>query len=170
MSRTGAIAAAFVPVMVLSLGLRAPAAEIPAPKLALIRQAMASMKLDARVRGLVAARVEARLQAIRAANPGLSDSLAAAARTAVASAYEDGLEGPDGLFPRVYGVLDRRLGDDDLRFVIDFHGSDQGRRYKEMVPRIVAESVEEGRRWAEGREVEVRARLDAALRGTDVKY
>jgi len=145
-------------------------AEVPAPKLELIKQAMAAMKVDARVHGLVAARVEGRIQAIRARNPGISDSLLAVARSAVAGAYADHLEGPDGLFPRVYAVLDRRLGPDDLRFVIDFQGSDQGRRYREMVPRIVAESVEEGRLWAERREPEVRRRLEERLRGSDVKF
>jgi hypothetical protein len=145
-------------------------AEIPAPKLELIKQAMASMKIDARVRGLVAARVEARTQAIRASNPGLSDSLLDVARGATASVYSENMDGPDGLFPRVHAVLDRRLSADDLKFILDFHGSDQGRRYKEMAPRIVAECVEEGRSWAERLEPEIRARLEATFRGAEVRY
>jgi hypothetical protein len=39
-----------------------------------------------------------------------------------------------------------------------------------MAPRIVAECVEEGRSWAEKLEPEIRARLEATFRGTEVRY
>ncbi len=144
-------------------------AEIPAPKLDLIKQAMSAMKVDARVHALVAARVEGKVQSIRALNPGISDSLVAEARAVVSEVYARNMDGPGGLFPRVYAVLDRRLSADDLRFAVDFKGSDQGRRYREMVPRIVSESVEEGRAWAERLEPEVRRRLEDRLRGSGTK-
>jgi hypothetical protein len=174
MPRTSAARLAAL-LLLVAMGARA---EIAAPKLELIKRAMAAMKVDARIHGLVAARVEGKVQAIRAQNSarnenrdsGVSDSLLAVARSAIAGAYADHLEGPDGLFPRVHAVLDRRLSAEDLRFVADFHGSDEGRRYREAVPRIVAECVEEGRLWAERLEPEVRARLEDALRGTDVKF
>lgn len=134
---------------------------IPAPKLGLIRQAVTAMKLDARIGGLVAQRVDAKVEELRLRNPDMNDSLAAEARAVIARVYEENLEGPRGLMPRVYAVLDRHLTEDDLRFASDFRNSDHGKRYRELVPRVVNESLEAGRRWGEALEPEIRARLRA---------
>ncbi len=144
------------------------ARNIPAPKLDLIRNATAAMKLDQRIHGLVRQQVDARTEAFRIDNPGVSDSLVRIARVLIADVYADNLEGRDGLMPRVYAVLDRHLTEDDLRFAVNFSGSDQGRRYRELAPRVVAESLEAGRAWSQSLEPEIRRRLHAALRGTDV--
>ncbi len=145
-------------------------AELSGPKLDLIRKAMTAMKVDARVDALVAARVENKAQAIRAMNPDLPESLLAEARAAMAEVYARNLHGGrDGLFPRIYAVLDHRLSTDDLRFVVDFKGSDQGRRYRELVPRLVNECLEEERAWAERLEPDVRSRLETVLRGSGAK-
>jgi len=141
-----------------------PAQSIPGPKLDLIKQAMAAMKIDQRIQGLVHQRIETRVEALRLENPELSDSLVAEARAVITSVYRENLEGRDGLMFKVYSVLDRRLTEDDLKFAVNFKGSDQGKRYREMVPRIVSESLEAGRLWSESLEPEIRGRLKGVLR------
>lgn len=145
-------------------------AEIPAPKLELMKQAMASMRLDQRIHGMVAHRVELRLKGVLDENPGLSDSLASEVRGVIAEVYAVNLEGRNGLMPRVYAVLDRHLTEEDLRFAVNFRESDQGRRYREKVPRVVNESLETGRDWAERLEPDIRRRLEVAFRGTELKF
>jgi hypothetical protein len=156
----------------LSCGLAAVMASaqgIPAPKLELIRQATVAMKIDQRIHGLIRQRVDARVAALRIDNPGLSDSLAAAARVVVAAAYASRVEGRDGLMARVHAVLDRHLTEEDLKFAVNFKGSDQGKRYRELAPRVVAESVEAGRVWGESLEPEIRRRLEETFRGQNLK-
>lgn len=140
--------------------------DIPAPKRALIVQALAAMKIDQRLQGLIDARVEAKVRDVQAANPGMPDSLLPAVRAEVAAVYALHRDTPDGLMERVYVVIDRRLSEDDLRFVSDFRGSDQGRRYRELIPRVVPESVEAGRAWSEGLDPLIRQRLEERFRGS----
>lgn len=151
--------------LLLTVSTTASAQNIPGPKLDLIKQATAAMKLDQRIQGLVHQRVDAEVEEFRLDNPGLPDSVAREARVVIARVYAENLEGRDGLMPRVYAVLNRHLTEDDLKFAVNFRGSDQGRRYRELVPRVVAESLEAGRVWAENLEPEVRRRLEAVLRG-----
>lgn len=143
----------------------AQARDIPAPKLERIRQAMAAMKVDARIEAMVAQHVEARVQRLRSANPDAPDTLFHEARSVIHAVHAERLEGRDGLFPRVHGVLDRLLTDEDLRFVTDFRGSDQGRRYRELLPRVVQESLDAGRDWARRLEPEVDRRLEERFGG-----
>jgi hypothetical protein len=147
-----------------------PAATIPAPKLDLIKQAMSAMKLDARIQGLVHQRVDARMQRLRIDNPGLTDSVLAEMRAEVTAVHISRLEGADGLLPRVYDILDKRLTEEDLRFAVNFRGSDQGKRYRELVPRIVQEATDAGRDWADGLEPEIKRRLEARFRETEIKF
>jgi hypothetical protein len=142
----------------------AQAQSIPAPKLELIDRAIAAMKIDARIQGLVDQRVEARVRDIRLAHPDMTDSAAAEIRALITAVHAERMEGPGGLMPRVRGILDRRLTEEDLRFVSDFRGSDQGRRYREMVPRIVNEALDAGREWEERLEPEIRRRLEGRVR------
>jgi hypothetical protein len=144
----------------------AEAQHIPAPKLELIKQATTAMNLDQRIRGLVAQRVEADVEDLRLRNPALSDSLAGVARAVIRSVYDEHLHGRDGLMSKVYAVLDRRLTEDDLKFAVNFKNSDQGKRYREVVPRVVQESLEAGRLWSERLEPEINRRLEDRLRGT----
>jgi hypothetical protein len=137
---------------------------IPAPKLDLIKQAVSAMKLDVRIQGLVAQRVEARLQTIRLEYPEIQDSLLAEARGVIAGVYTANMETRDGLLSRVYSVLDRHLSAEDLKFATDFRSSDQGKRYRELVPRIVQESLTAGHDWAERLEPEIRRRLEERVR------
>lgn len=160
------VAAVAAVAAVATVSVSAQARNIPAPKLELIRQATAAMKLDQRIHGLVRQQVDARTEAFRIDNPGVSDSLVRVARALIADVYTNHLEGRDGLMPRVYAVLDRHLTEEDLRFAVHFSGSDQGRRYRELVPRVVAESLDAGRTWSQSLEPEIRRRLYAALRGT----
>jgi hypothetical protein len=151
-------------------GVTAPSGQnISTPKLDLIKQAMASMKIDERIHGMVRQRTESRVESIRIENPGLSDSLAGEARAVIARVYESNLEGRNGLMPRVYAVLDRRLTEEDLKFAVNFRGSDQGKRYRELVPRVVNESLEAGRQWSESLEPEIRQRLEDTFRGQGVR-
>jgi hypothetical protein len=146
------------------------AAAIPAPKLDLIKQAMAAMRLDQKIQALVDQRVEAKVQAARIDNPGLNDSLAVEIREVIAGVYATKMEGPEGLLPRVYAVFDRHLTEEDLRFAVQFRGSDQGRRYREIAPRVVHESVETGRVWSERLDPEIHRRLEDRFRGTALKF
>src|SRR5690606_26106779 len=115
-------------IVLLMITTVATAQSIPAPKLDLIKRAAAAMKLDQRIHGLVRQQVESRVDAFRIDNPGAPDSLVATARTLIAGVYAENLEGRNGLMPRVYTVLDRHLTEEDLRFAVNFSGSDQGRR------------------------------------------
>jgi hypothetical protein len=113
---------------------------------------------------LVDQRVESEVQSLRLANPGLSDSLAAEARGIIAGVYAENMAGRDGLLPQVYAVLDRHLTESDLKFASDFRGSDQGKRYRELVPRVVKESLAMGHDWAERLEPVIRRRLEERLK------
>ena len=140
------------------------AQNIPAPKLEQIKQAVSAMKLDLRIQGMVAQRVEAKVQSLRLGNPEMTDSLAGEARGIISSVYAGNMEGRDGLMPRVYAVLDRHLTPEDLKFATEFRSSDQGKRYRELVPRIVQESLAAGHEWAERLEPEIRRRLEERLK------
>lgn len=144
------------------------AQHIPAPKLALIRETIASMRLDARIQGLIDRRVEAKTQELRLANPGLDEARLAAARAAMAEVYARHLHGRDGLMARVEAVLDRHLTEEDLRFARgDYRGSDQGKRYRELVPRIVRESLDAGEEWAARLEPDIRRRVEDIIDSGD---
>jgi len=163
-----------IPVLTLAIliaGVTTPGAQnIPTPKLELIKQATTAMKLDQRVQNLIQQKVEARVQTIRLENPGLSDSMVGEIRTVLARVHESRLEGRDGLMPRIYMVLDRRLTEDDLKFAVDFRGSDQGKRYRELVPRVVAESLEAARVWSETLEPSIQIAMEDAFRGHGLKF
>ena len=158
--RYGLLAAGF-----LLLATVASAQHIPAPKLDLIRQAMAAMNLDSRIEGMVAHQVDGRVQRLRIENPDAPDSLVAEARDIIAAVYAANLDGPRGLMPRVYAIIDRRLTEEDLRFAVNFRGSDQGRRYRELMPRVVQESLDASRDWLQRQEPEIGRRLHARFAG-----
>ncbi len=147
----------------------AAASTISAPKLELIRQAMASMKIDQKIRSLVDQRVEMRARRVRGENPALPDSVYQTVRAFIAEVYADHSDRAGGLMPRVYALLDRNFSEDDLRFAVNFNGSDQGKRYRERVPRVVNESLEIGRAWSESLEPEIRSGLEMRFRGTRFK-
>ena len=140
------------------------AAEIPAQKLSLIRQTMASMKLDLKIQGMINAKVEARTQKIRIDNPGISDSLTNEIRATIAQVYAENRDGRDGLDAQVYAVFDRHLTEQDLKFASNFNSSDAGKRYREVAPRIVNESVDAGQRWSDRLDPEIRSRLEERFR------
>ena len=144
-------------------------ADIPARKVSLIRQAMTSMKLDSKIQGMINAKVEARTQKIRIDNPGLSDSLTNEIRATIAEVYAENRDGRDGLDAQVYAVFDRHLTEEDLKFVGSFNSSDNGKRYREVAPRIVQESVSVGQRWSDRLEPEIRRRLGEQFREIDLK-
>lgn len=135
------------------------ARDVPPQKVELIRGAMASMKLDRKIQGMIDHRVEGRVQKLKAENPGLPDSVAAAARVVIAETYAERRQGRDGLDARVIAVFDKHLTEDDLRFAQNFNASDNGKRYREVAPRIVDECVREGAAWADGVDYDVRRKL-----------
>ena len=98
-------------------------AEVPPRKVALIQQALASMKLDAKIQGMINTRVEARVQKIRIDNPGLSDSLSQEIRSTIAQVYQENRDGRDGLDAQVYAVFDRHLTEEDLKFISKFNAA-----------------------------------------------
>lgn len=147
----------------------AGASAIAAPKLDLIKRAMASMKIDQKIRALVDQRVELRARQVRGDNPGMPDSVYRGVRAAISRIYADNTDRPGGLMPRIHTLLDRSFSEDDLRFAVNFNGSDQGKRYRERVPRVINESLEIGRRWSEALEPEIRDDLEARFRGTAYK-
>ena len=144
-------------------------AEVPARKLALIQQALASMKLDQKIQGMINTRVEAKVQKIRIDNPGLPDSLVQDIRATIAQVYQENRDGRDGLDAQVYAVFDRHLTEEDLKFISKFNESDNGKRYREVAPRIVNESVEVGRRWSDRLDPEIRRRLEDRFREWNLK-
>jgi hypothetical protein len=145
-------------------------ADVPLRKLALIRQAMTAMKLDLKIEGMIASRVEGRAQKVRIDNPGMPDSLMPAVRATIAEVYAENRAGRDGLDAQVHAVFDRHLTEEDLKFATNFNASDNGKRYREVAPRVVNESIEVGRRWSERLEPEVRRRLEQRFRGESWKF
>jgi hypothetical protein len=143
---------------------------IPAPKLELIRQAIVAMKIDLRIQDIVYQRVETKALAIAMDNPEVSDTMLNEIRGTIAGVYAENMEGRDGLMPRVCAVLDRRLTEDDLRFAVDFRGSDQGKRFRELVPRVVFDISEAGRAWGERLEPVITRRLEDRFRGRGVRF
>ncbi len=139
-------------------------ADIPAQKLSLIRQTMVSMKLDIKIQGMINAKVEARTQKIRVDNPQISDSLTNEIRTTIAQVYAENRDGRDGLDAQIYAVFDRHLTEQDLKFASNFNSSDAGKRYREVAPRIVSESVGAGQRWSDRLDPEIRRRLEERFR------
>jgi hypothetical protein len=147
----------------------AGASNIPAPKLDLIKQAMAATKVDQKIRGLVEQRIEMRALRIRGDNPDMPDSVYHEVRAIVAEVYRTNADRSGGLFSRVYSLIDRNFNENDLKFAVNFNSSDQGKRFRERVPRLVNESQDIGRKWSESLEPEIRSRLDARFRGTGLK-
>jgi hypothetical protein len=148
----------------------AAASNIPAPKLDLIKQAMAATKVDQKIRGLVDQRIEMRALRIRGDNPEMSDSIYREVHAVVGDVYVSNAVRPGGLYARVYALIDRNFTENDLKFAVNFNGSDQGKRFRERVPRLVNESQEIGRRWSESLEPEIRSRLEAKFRGQGLKF
>jgi hypothetical protein len=155
---------------VLAVTLSVSFADIPARKLGLIQQALTAMKLDARIQGMIDAKVEARTQKIRIDNPGLSDSLTNEVRATIAEVYAENRAGREGLDAQVYAVFDRHLTEEDLKFATNFKTSDNGKRYREVAPRIVNESVNAGQRWSDKLEPEIRRRLEDRFRNLNLKF
>jgi hypothetical protein len=145
------------------------AGEIPARKLSLIREAMTAMKLDHKIQGMIDAKAEARTQKIRIENPELSDSLVQEVRLMVREVYAENRARREGLDNQVYAVFDRHLTEEDLKFATRFQSSDNGKRYREVAPRIVNESVGVGHRWAEKLEPEIRRRIEERFREWNLK-
>jgi hypothetical protein len=145
------------------------AREVPPQKIELIRSAMESMQLDRKIQGMIDHRVEGRVQRLKADNPGLSDSTAAAARAVIRETYAEERQARDGLDARVYAVFDKHLTESDLRFAKNFNASDNGKRYREVAPRIVEECVREGTRWANEVDYAVRRKLQAQPWGMRLK-
>ena len=145
------------------------AADIPARKLSLIREAMTAMKLDLKIQGMINAKADARTQKIRIDNPALPDSLVPEIRATIAEVYAENRGGREGLDAQVYAVFDRHLTEEDLKFVGSFNASDNGKRYREVAPRIVNESVGVGQRWSESLEPEIRRRLQERFREWDLR-
>lgn len=140
------------------------AADIPPRKLALIREAMTAMKLDLKIQGMIDAKTEARAQKVRIDNPGLSDSVGHEIRATIREVYAENRTGREGLDNQVHAVFDKYLSEEDLKFATNFQASDNGKRYREVAPRIVNESVQAGQRWAERLEPEIRRRLEHRFR------
>jgi hypothetical protein len=155
-------------VTVLALAFAA-GADVPPRKVELIRQAMTAMKLDQKIQGMIDAKIAARVQKIRIENPEVNDSVAGAIRETVALVYSENREGRDGLDRRVLEVFDRHLSEADLRFVANFNGSDNGKRYREVAPRIVSECLQAGQFWSERLEPELRRRLESSFREWSLK-
>ena len=140
---------------------------------------MAAMKLDQKIEGMIHAKAVARAQKIRIENPEdpevtpedslLPDSAFADARNIIAQVYQENRGGRDGLDMQVYAVFDRYLSEDDLKFVANFNGSDNGKRYREVAPRIVSECLQVGQNWSERLEPEIRRRLEERFRGKGLK-
>lgn len=161
------------------LGLAVPRADVPPRKLALIRQSLAAMQLDQKLQGLVDARVQARAQKIRIENPEapgvaagdslLPDSVFVALRGLIAEVYASHRSGRDGLDMQVYAVFDRSLTEEDLKFITNFNASDRGKRYRELIPRIIAECVQVGQAWSERLEPELRSRILERFRSLGLK-
>jgi hypothetical protein len=159
----------FLAPTLLIVATAASAAEIPPRKLSLIREAMTAMKLDAKIQGMIDGKVEARTQKVRIENPGLSDSVAHEIRATIREVYAENRGGREGLDNQVYAVFDRHLSEEDLRFATNFQASDNGKRYREVAPRIVNESVDAGQRWVERLEPEIRRRLEYRFREWNLK-
>ncbi len=135
------------------------ATTIPPQKLALIQKAMQTMHVDSRMNGFIGKIVAVKVKRIRNDNPGMSDSLASEIHKVIAGVYQENLDTTDGLYPQLYQVVDKYLTEDDLKFVVNYNGSDGGQRYAKLAPQIIQEAGAVEGKWNDKLQPEIRKRL-----------
>lgn len=137
----------------------AQAGTIPPQKLALIQKAMEVMRIKSRMESYIGKIVDVKVKRIQNDSPRVADSVLSDIRATISGVYRENLESENGLYPQLYQVVDKYLMDDDLKFVVNYNGSDGGQRYAKLAPRIVQEASEVERRWGERLEPLIKERL-----------
>ena len=122
--------------------------EVPKAKLALIEQAIVAMKLKPKVIQFIDKLAIIETKKILLGNPTLADSNHLKIKSTISQIYLEHLEGNSGLYYRIYGVLDKYLSEEDLQFVVHFNSSDGGKRYSQVLSRMLVESGEAENNWA----------------------
>ncbi len=140
------------------------ASRIPPQKLDMIKDAMASMRLDDRIQSMVDQQIDIKARRIANDNPDLTEDEVRVVRRTIAGVYAANMRGRGGLMDRVHVIFDRYFTEEDLRFAVRFRDSDGGRRYRDLAPRAVHDAMDAGMRWSEELEPEIRRRLLIANR------
>jgi hypothetical protein len=146
------------------------ASDIPGEKLALIQKAMEVMRVKSRMDGFIGKIVSAKVKRIQKDNPGVSDSMMMEIQTVINGVYRENLDGVEGLYPKLYQVVDKYLSDDDLKFVMNYNASDGGQRYSKVAPRVIQESGEIERKWSNKLEPVIMERLKDKFKGANLNF
>ena len=148
----------------------ATAQPIPQAKLDRIKRAVDAMNLRPQMDALIENAAALRARRIFNDNPDLPDSVQAGIRDAVASAYRDHLDDDRGLYGRLYLILDRYLTEDDLKFAVDYRGSDSGRRFAQVLPRILHDASDAIQSWQHDLEPEIESRIRARFANREFRF
>jgi hypothetical protein len=127
--------------------LLAHADSIPQEKLALIQKAMQVMQVESRMNAFVGRVVAVKVKRIQNDNPGISDSVVNEVQKVISEVYLANLDTVDGLYPQLYQVVDTYLTEDDLKFVVNYNGSDGGQRYAKLAPQIIQNASRVESNW-----------------------
>ena len=164
--KTRSVAAALL-IGALSIAI---ASDIPREKLALIQKAMEVMHVKSKMDGFIGKIVSAKVKRIQKDNPGVSDSMLVEIQAVINGVYRENLDGGDGLYAKLYQVVDKYLSDDDLKFVMNYNASDGGQRYSKAAPKVIQEAGEIERKWSNKLEPVIMARLKGKFKGADLNF
>jgi len=120
---------------------------------------MQVMRVDSRMDAFIGKIVAVKVKRIQNDNPGISDSLVGEIQKVISGVYEENLDTTDGLYPQLYQVVDKYLTEDDLRFVVNYNGSDGGQRYAKLAPQIVQNASLVESKWDEKLQPVIRQNL-----------
>ncbi len=121
--------------------------DIPPHKLALIQKAMDVMHLRSMMDGFINQIVNVKVARIQNDNPAVSDTELSLVHDVIAGVYGQNLDGDGGLYPQLYQVVDKYLSEDDLKFVMNYNGSDGGQRYAKVAPQVIADASDVEKQW-----------------------
>jgi hypothetical protein len=125
----------------------AHSSDIPQEKLDLIQKAMQVMRVESRMDAFIARTVAVKVKRVQNDNPGISDSSVSEVQKIISEVYQENLDTLDGLYPQLYEVVDKYLTEDDLKFVVNYNGSDGGQRYSKLAPQIIQEASLVESKW-----------------------
>ena len=125
------------------------AKEINKEKLSLIEKMMETLNMKSQMAQLAGNMISIQVDQITKKNPGISDSLRYEIKKTIADVFMEGMEGKEGLYNKLYGVYDKYLNENDLKAIIAFYSSDVGKKFVELSPQMMQESIQLGKIWGE---------------------
>ena len=121
--------------------------EIKKEKLVLIQKMMETLGVKARMNQIMGTAISSEVDEIIKKNPDISDSMKLEIKKTIANVFLNAMEGADGLYSQLYGIYDKYMDEDDLKAVIDFYSSGSGKKFIEISPKMLQESMQIGKEW-----------------------